>query len=128
MRNDYNNRPRPAMMGGGMMGGGMMGGGMMGGQGGAMQAQSLVQLVQESIDPDSWFDLSDTGEGTVTPYPTQQPKKLAIYNTHEVHEEVEKLRSSAPSQAEVERVRTDILSGVVRGLQRIGGFAEEFSS
>ncbi|MHC4432681.1 MAG: hypothetical protein ACYTBS_12650, partial [Planctomycetota bacterium] len=80
------------MMGGGMMGGGMMGG--MGGMGGMMQAQSLVQLVQESIEPDSWFDLSDTGEGTVTPYPMQQPKKLAIYNTHEVHEEVEKLLTS----------------------------------
>jgi len=66
-------------------------GGMGGGMGGAMQAQSLVQLVQESIDPDSWFDLSDTGEGTVTPYPMQQPKKLAVFNTHEVHVEIDKL-------------------------------------
>ena len=39
-----------------------------------------------------------------------------------VFEEVEKLRNAAPTQAEVERVRTNILSGVVRGLQRIGGF------
>jgi type II secretory pathway component GspD/PulD (secretin) len=79
------------MMGGGM-GGGMMGGGMMGGaQSGIFQAQSLVQLIQESIEPEGWFDLSDTGEGTITPYPTQQPKKLAVYNTHEVHREVEKL-------------------------------------
>ena len=93
------------MMGGGMggYGGGMMGGmggygggmggyggGMMGG-GGFMQSQSLVQLIQESIDPESWFDLSNLGEGTITPYPTQQPKKLAVYNTHEVHREIEKL-------------------------------------
>lgn len=63
---------------------------MMGG-GGIIQAQSLEQLIQESIEPESWYDLSDTGEGTVTPYPLQQPKKLAVYNTHEVHEEVEKL-------------------------------------
>jgi type II secretory pathway component GspD/PulD (secretin) len=70
-----------------MYGGGMMGGG----QGGYMQSQSLVQLIQESIDPESWFDLSDTGEGTITPYPSQSPKKLAVYNTHEVHREVEKL-------------------------------------
>ena len=89
------------MMGGGMGGmmggmGGMMGGmgGMMGGQGSAMQAQSLEMLIQESIEPESWYDLSDTGEGTVTPYPIQQPKKLAVYNTHEVHEEVEKLLAS----------------------------------
>jgi len=82
-------------MGGGMMGG--MGGGMGmgggGGMGGYILSQSLVQLIQESINPDSWFDLSDIGEGTVTPYPTQQPKKLAVYNTHEVHVEVEKLLS-----------------------------------
>ncbi len=39
-----------------------------------------------------------------------------------VFEEVEKLRNTPPTQAEVERVRTNILSGVVRGLQRIGGF------
>jgi len=84
-------------MGGGMMGGmggGMYGGGMMGGQGGIFQSQSLVQLIQESIDPESWFDLSDTGEGTITPYPTQAPKKLAVYNTHEVHREVENLLNS----------------------------------
>jgi len=71
-----------------------------------MQAQSLVQLVQESIDPDSWFDLSDTGEGTITPYPTQQPKKLAVYNTHEVHQEIEKLlaalRKSLGHQVSIE--------------------------
>ena len=95
-------------MGGGGMGGygGGMGGGMMGGQGGYMQAQSLVQLVQESIDPVSWFDLSDTGEGTITPYPTQQPKKLAVYNTHEVHIEIEKLltelRKSLGHQVSIE--------------------------
>jgi general secretion pathway protein D len=90
--------------GGGMMGGGMMGGGMMGGYGGMMggmgnmmsaqQAQSLRQLIQESIEPESWFELNDLADGTVTPYPMQQPKKLAVYNTHEVHEEVEKLLTS----------------------------------
>ena len=95
-------------MSGGMGGGygGGMGGGMMGGQGGYMQAQSLVQLVQESINPDSWFDLSDAGEGTITPYPTQQPKKLAVYNTHEVHIEIEKLltelRKSLGHQVSIE--------------------------
>jgi len=84
------------MMGGmgGMMGGmggmgGMMGG--MGGMGGFFQAQSLVQLIQETIEPDSWFDLSETGEGTITPYPAQQPKKLAVRASREVHSEIEKL-------------------------------------
>jgi len=93
-------------MGGGMMGGGMMGGGMMGGQGGFFQAQSLIELIQESIEPDGWFDLSDLGEGTVTPYPTQSPKKLAVYNTHEVHREIENLlkalRKSLGHQVSIE--------------------------
>jgi type II secretory pathway component GspD/PulD (secretin) len=92
-------------MGGGYGGG--MGGGMMGGsQGGFFQAQSLVELIQESIDPESWFDLSDTGEGTITPYPTQQPKKLAVYNTHEVHREIanllKALRKSLGHQVSIE--------------------------
>jgi type II secretory pathway component GspD/PulD (secretin) len=80
----------------------MMGGGMMGN----MQSQSLIQLIQESIDPESWFDLSDLGEGTITPYPTQSPKKLAVYNTHEVHREVEDLltalRKSLGHQVSIE--------------------------
>jgi len=79
---------------------------MGGGQGGFFQAQSLVQLIQESIEPESWFDLSDTGEGTITPYPTQSPKKLAVYNTHEIHREIEKLlealRKSLGHQVSIE--------------------------
>jgi len=95
------------MMGCGMMGGGIVGGGMLGGgEGGDMQAQCLVQLVQESIEPDGWFDLSDTGEGTITPYPTQSPKKLAVYNTHEVHREIDNLlkalRKSLGHQVSIE--------------------------
>jgi len=102
------------MMGGmggmGGYGGGMgMGGGMMGGgQGGYIQAQSLVQLIQETIEPDSWFELSDTGEGTITPYPLQQPMKLAVMQTHEVHVEIEKLldalRKSLGNQVSIEAV------------------------
>jgi general secretion pathway protein D len=86
------------------MGGGMMGGG----QGGFVQAQSLVQLIQETIEPDSWFELSDTGEGTITPYPLQQPMKLAVMQTHEVHVEIEKLldalRKSLGNQVSIEAV------------------------
>lgn len=94
------------MMGG--MGGGMMGGGMMGGQGSMMQAQSLLQLIEETIEPDSWFDLSDTGQGTIMAYPSQQPTKLAVMQTHEVHVEIEKLlealRVSLGNQVAIEAV------------------------
>ena len=91
---------------GGMGGGYGGGGGMMGGMGGNMQSQSLVQLIQESINPESWFDLSDLGEGTITPYPTQSPKKLAVYNTHKVHREIDDLltalRKSLGHQVSIE--------------------------
>jgi general secretion pathway protein D len=96
------------MSGMGGMGGMGMGGGMMGGQGGFMQAQSLVQLIQETIEPDTWFDLSDTGEGTIMTYPMQSPRKLAVMQTHEVHVEIEKLlnamRESLGNQVSVEAV------------------------
>jgi type II secretory pathway component GspD/PulD (secretin)/tetratricopeptide (TPR) repeat protein len=106
-------------MGGGMMGMGMMGMGMMGmggmggmgGYGGGMggygmggmggmgmqdtsiyRAQDLVTLIENTIQPDTWYDISDTGEGSITTYPSgQQPKKLAVYQTREVHNEIAKL-------------------------------------
>jgi zinc protease len=39
-----------------------------------------------------------------------------------VWEEVEKVKSAAPSADEVERARTSLLAGMLRGLERIGGF------
>ncbi len=101
-------------MGGGMggMGGGMggMGGGYGGmggyGQGSGYIAQDLVTLIEESIDPMSWYDLNEDADGSIFPYPTQQPKKLAVYNTPEIHAEIEKLlealRKSLGHQVSIE--------------------------
>ncbi|MBP7051626.1 MAG: hypothetical protein KBE65_11470 [Phycisphaerae bacterium] len=112
-------------MGGGMMGGmggmmggmgGMMGGmgGMMGGMGGGMMtgyqsmsmAYGLRDLIEQSIEPDSWYDLSETGEGTITIYPTESPKKLAISATPEVHKQIDvlldQLRMSLGHQVSIE--------------------------
>ncbi|MDT8300746.1 MAG: hypothetical protein RQ760_04620, partial [Sedimentisphaerales bacterium] len=56
----------------------------------------------------TWFDLSDTGEGTIMTYPLQQPRKLAVMQTHEVHVEIEKLlnamRESLGNQVSIEAV------------------------
>ena len=71
--------------------GGMMGGYGGGGQASGQIAQDLISLVEESIDPESWYDISEDGDGSIYPYPAQQPKKLAVYNTPEVHSELEKL-------------------------------------
>ena len=48
----------------------------------AGSAGSLVQAIKESIEPDSWFDLSDLGEGTIGVY---MGNKLAILQTDDVH-------------------------------------------
>jgi len=76
--------------GGGMYGGG--GGGMYGGGGGMFgpdyereyREWDLVQLIQESIEPDSWYE-TGTGEGTITSY---EGKKLVILQTPEIHNKI----------------------------------------
>jgi type II secretory pathway component GspD/PulD (secretin) len=98
-----------SMGGGGMMGGSMGGGGMMGGMmggGGGMAGMSLSNLIQETVEPDSWFYNSDLGEGTITLYPQQSPKKLVILATREVHRKVDTLlndiRKSLGNQVSIE--------------------------
>ena len=77
--------------GGGGMGG--YGGGGMGGSGvGQYIAQDLTYLIQDSTGWENWADTSETGDGgMITPYPTQQPKKLSVLATHEVHEQIDSL-------------------------------------
>jgi tetratricopeptide (TPR) repeat protein len=79
--------------GGGYGGGGYGGGGGLGGTGvGQYIAEDLTYLIQDSTGWENWADLSETGEGgTITPYPTQQPKKLAVLATHEIHTQIESL-------------------------------------
>jgi len=50
--------------------------------------RELVEVIQNTIDPESWFDLGASGEGTITPYPRQRPKKLAIFQTYENHQKI----------------------------------------
>jgi type II secretory pathway component GspD/PulD (secretin) len=68
--------------------------------------QNLRWLLMNTIEPDTWYELSDTGEGTITPYPDQQPKKLAIYQTPEVHQQIadllDQMRKSLGQQVSIE--------------------------
>ncbi len=69
-------------------------------------AYGLRQLIEESIEPDSWYDLSETGEGTITIFPQETPKKLAIYQTPEAHQRIEilldQLRKALGHQVSIE--------------------------
>jgi type II secretory pathway component GspD/PulD (secretin) len=88
---------------GGMMGGSM--GGMMGG-GGSM-ATSLRNLIEQSIDPDTWYDnYPETAEAQIMMYPESMPKKMAVSQTPEGHNKIAKLltelRKALGTQVSVE--------------------------
>jgi len=46
---------------------------------------NLIQLIQDSIEPDSWFDIG-TGEGTISTY---MGKKLVILQAPEIHQKIQ---------------------------------------
>jgi len=50
---------------------------------GTARAESLVMLIQQTIEPDSWYDVG--GEGSITIY---ENKKLIVYQSREVHNEI----------------------------------------
>lgn len=75
-----------------------------GGQGGAAMAdfETLMQLIKDTIQPDSWDDLG--GAGTITPFPSNL--SLVVSATQQVHEEIrdllEQLRKSQDLQVTIE--------------------------
>jgi type II secretory pathway component GspD/PulD (secretin) len=94
-------------MGGGMMGGGMMGGGMNPSYQSMSMAYGLQDLIQQSIDPETWYDLyPDTALGTIRIFPQETPKKLIVFQTPEVHQRIEvlldQLRKSLGHQVSIE--------------------------
>lgn len=66
-----------------------------------LRAESIVMLIQETVEPESWFDAG--GEGSVTIY---ENKKLIIYQTRKVHQQIEglleKMRKSLGHQVNIE--------------------------
>jgi len=52
----------------------------------AVRASNLVMLIQETIEPDSWYEVG--GEGSITIY---ESKKLIVRQTLDVHNKIKKL-------------------------------------
>jgi hypothetical protein len=81
----------------------------------AGSAGSLIPTIQKSIEPDSWLDLSDTGEGAISVY---AGGKLAILQTNEVHLKIQDFLQSmmaaiplgTPSQIDPELLQGEKLS------------------
>ncbi|UCC22061.1 MAG: hypothetical protein JSW23_09680, partial [Planctomycetota bacterium] len=51
-----------------------------------LRADALIMLIQETIEPDSWYDVG--GEGTITVY---ENKKLIVHQSLKVHNEISDL-------------------------------------
>ncbi len=70
-------------------------------------ASALSNAIRQSIEPESWYDLSDMGEGTISVY---LGKKLAILQTPEIHQQIQEFLVSMtkdspvgiPSEAPIE--------------------------
>jgi type II secretory pathway component GspD/PulD (secretin) len=65
------------------------------------RADNLVALIQQTVEPVSWFDAG--GEGSITVY---ENKKLIIYHTREIHNKIgkmlEELRKALGHQVAIE--------------------------
>jgi hypothetical protein len=57
-------------------------------------ARELVEAIRNTVDPESWTESGGVGEGTIIPYPSQQPRKLAIFQTYENHQRIWKFLQS----------------------------------
>jgi type II secretory pathway component GspD/PulD (secretin) len=62
------------------------------------EAQKIVNLNMQTIDPNSWFQNNPNAKGIVTPFPPARPRKLAIYQTLPVHLKIEKFLKSQREQ------------------------------
>ncbi len=95
---DFYQEPASGTQGGGGSQGGTVGGGFQDTgqqqqrgaqemqQGASQRVTNLIQLIQETVRPPSWYERG--GEGTINPY---ENKKLSIRQTPTVHKEIDEL-------------------------------------
>ena len=81
----------------------------------------LVYDLQIAQDVNTFIDTREIGSLFYVTVTAKEGRTLDEIEPIVV-EEIEKVRNSAPSGTEVDAARTEILSGMLRGLQRIGGF------
>jgi len=62
------------------------------------EARKIINLITQTIDPNSWFQNNPNAIGIITPFPAASPRKLAIYQTVPVHKQIEKLLESQRDQ------------------------------
>ena len=76
-------------------------------------ANNLIRSITQTIEPDSWYKLSEKGEGTIMAYPLRQPKNFAVMQTYRIHQKItrflEDMRSSGKKET-IQRILDDIIS------------------
>ncbi len=85
--------------GGSQYGGGQYGGGMYGGGEGDYydtfeaeeRAEDLIDLIQDTVEPESWEEYGGLGAGTISYF---RGKKLIVNQTRSVHRKIERLLNS----------------------------------
>ncbi|MBM4027750.1 MAG: type II and III secretion system protein [Planctomycetes bacterium] len=77
--------------------------------GGGAMAYSLRDILMQSVNPESWYELSTTdppSQGQITLYPQDLPKKMAVFNTPEAHQQIsdllDQLRKSLGHEVSIE--------------------------
>ncbi len=75
-------------------GGGMRGHEIIANQTIVNAAQNIVNLIVETIEPNSWHTNNDKAPGTIFSYPAERPRMLAVHQTPAVQQKIEKLLES----------------------------------
>ena len=75
-------------------GGGMLGHVIIANQTIVNAAQNIVNLIVETIEPNSWYINNDEALGTIFSYPAERPRMLAVHQIPAVHQKIEKLLES----------------------------------
>ncbi|MFB0552622.1 MAG: M56 family metallopeptidase [Phycisphaerae bacterium] len=57
----------------------------------AADANDLIRRITTTIEPDSWYKLSEKGYGTIIAYPVRQPKKFAVMQTWKIQQKIRRL-------------------------------------
>ncbi|MBN2590751.1 MAG: sigma-70 family RNA polymerase sigma factor [Sedimentisphaerales bacterium] len=56
--------------------------------------KSIIALIKEKIEPDSWYETNKKAGGTIIAYNSKQTKNLTIRQSREVHEQIAELLKS----------------------------------
>ena len=73
----------------------------------AADANNLIHTITETIEPESWYKLSDTGEGTIIAYPLRKPRNFAVMQTYKILQQITRFLNDTRSSRNELRKTTE---------------------